>query len=526
SFIQETTGSDLSWEPSTSQDQFVVQEDWATGVVKWFCNLRGYGFIIPDSGGTDLFFHHSSINSNGFQSLTDGDKVKYQLVIGDHGRYEAVDVCGSGGSFIQEATGSDSSCESSTFHDHLVVQEDWATGVVKWFNNLKGYGFIIPDSGSTDLFFHHSSIKSKGFQSLTDGDKVKYQLVIGDRGRHEAVDVSSLSGSFIQETMGSDLSWESSTFQDQLVVQEDRATGVVKWFNSRKGYGFIIPDSGGTDLFFHYSSIKSKGFQSLTDGEKVEYQLVNVDCGSDDGDNDYGRNNCNEVNSPGRSFVRGTTRRDNYCNDIRRRGSLDGPNDDYGRNNAADVSRPVVRETTRRNSYVGDVRGKGGLDSGRNDHGRNKASYYYEHGGGRDGGMSECYDCGECGHSAKDCNKDSGFNRRADASKVPYCCERGHVGRDCFNKVVVDCVVPPLERLAIWEKTATGVAVAEEVDMRLNHLNVTIVVSLGIWRGTVINKVVVRGFSCSAPTFPLGKTVRTAVVNSGIWVEIVLLETG
>lgn len=50
------------------------------------------------------------------------------------------------------------------------------------------------------------------------------------------------------------------------------ATGKVKWFNSQKGYGFIIPDDGGDDLFVHHSNIVVDGFRTLTDGQKVEYE--------------------------------------------------------------------------------------------------------------------------------------------------------------------------------------------------------------------------------------------------------------
>ncbi len=50
------------------------------------------------------------------------------------------------------------------------------------------------------------------------------------------------------------------------------ATGVVKWFNDQKGYGFISPDDGGRDLFVHHSSIQSQGFRSLKDGQRVEYE--------------------------------------------------------------------------------------------------------------------------------------------------------------------------------------------------------------------------------------------------------------
>lgn len=50
------------------------------------------------------------------------------------------------------------------------------------------------------------------------------------------------------------------------------ATGTVKWFNEKKGFGFIVPDGGGDDLFVHHSNIVSKGFRTLQDGQKVEYE--------------------------------------------------------------------------------------------------------------------------------------------------------------------------------------------------------------------------------------------------------------
>ena len=50
------------------------------------------------------------------------------------------------------------------------------------------------------------------------------------------------------------------------------ATGIVKWFNSEKGYGFISPDDGSADVFAHFSAIQSSGYRSLEEGQKVEYE--------------------------------------------------------------------------------------------------------------------------------------------------------------------------------------------------------------------------------------------------------------
>ena len=57
-----------------------------------------------------------------------------------------------------------------------------ATGIVKWFNGEKGFGFIAPDDGSDDVFVHFSAIQSKGFRNLDEGDKVEYDVEEGPKG--------------------------------------------------------------------------------------------------------------------------------------------------------------------------------------------------------------------------------------------------------------------------------------------------------------------------------------------------------
>ncbi|WP_027229645.1 cold-shock protein [Phyllobacterium sp. UNC302MFCol5.2] len=52
------------------------------------------------------------------------------------------------------------------------------------------------------------------------------------------------------------------------------ATGTVKWFNSQKGFGFIQPDSGGTDVFVHISAVERAGLRELNDGQKISFEIV------------------------------------------------------------------------------------------------------------------------------------------------------------------------------------------------------------------------------------------------------------
>jgi len=63
-------------------------------------------------------------------------------------------------------------------------------GTVKWFNPVKGYGFIEPESGEKDAFVHISAVERAGLTSLREGQKVEYELVADDRGRSSAENIS------------------------------------------------------------------------------------------------------------------------------------------------------------------------------------------------------------------------------------------------------------------------------------------------------------------------------------------------
>jgi CspA family cold shock protein len=56
------------------------------------------------------------------------------------------------------------------------------TGTVKWFNDQKGFGFITPEDGSQDCFVHHSAIQMQGFKTLSEGDKVEFDVTQGQKG--------------------------------------------------------------------------------------------------------------------------------------------------------------------------------------------------------------------------------------------------------------------------------------------------------------------------------------------------------
>ena len=67
-----------------------------------------------------------------------------------------------------------------------------ATGIVKWFNDDKGYGFITPDDGGKDLFVHHTGVAGEGFKSLAEGAKVEFEPSEGQKGP-QATDVRAVA---------------------------------------------------------------------------------------------------------------------------------------------------------------------------------------------------------------------------------------------------------------------------------------------------------------------------------------------
>ena len=58
-----------------------------------------------------------------------------------------------------------------------------ATGIVKWFNDAKGFGFITPDDGDSDLFAHFSALNMEGFKTLKEGQRVSFEVITGAKGK-------------------------------------------------------------------------------------------------------------------------------------------------------------------------------------------------------------------------------------------------------------------------------------------------------------------------------------------------------
>jgi CspA family cold shock protein len=96
------------------------------------------------------------------------------------------------------------------------------TGRVKWFNNAKGYGFILPDEGGDDLFAHYSSIIMDGYKTLKAGQSVSYEVLGGPEGSH-AIDISSQENQESEATEEAEEAAESET-GDEIQVPDQVST--------------------------------------------------------------------------------------------------------------------------------------------------------------------------------------------------------------------------------------------------------------------------------------------------------------
>ena len=150
-------------------------------------------------------------------------------------------------------------------------------GVVKFFNAAKGFGFISPSDGTPDIFVHISALHDSGIEGLNEGDEVSFEVERDRRsGKSSAVALSVLAYAPAGGGRGrGGGSGRSASPPPRGVSRETLGSGagVVKWFNPAKGFGFIQPNDGGTDIFVHISAVERAGLRGLDDGQQVSFDL-------------------------------------------------------------------------------------------------------------------------------------------------------------------------------------------------------------------------------------------------------------
>ena len=154
-----------------------------TGVVKFFNAHKGFGFIQQDQGGEDVFVHISAVERAGLEGLAEGQQVKFTLV-DRGGKVSASDL---------EAVGDVIAVEKKEAPQRQLTGER-ATGTVKFFNGMKGFGFITRDDGQPDAFVHISAVERSGMSGLNEGDRLEFDIEVDRRGKYSAVNLTPHQG--------------------------------------------------------------------------------------------------------------------------------------------------------------------------------------------------------------------------------------------------------------------------------------------------------------------------------------------
>jgi CspA family cold shock protein len=146
-------------------------------------------------------------------------------------------------------------------------------GVVKWFNPEKGFGFVELSDGSGDAFLHGSVLTQSGINAVQPGETLEVRVGPGHKGPHvtEVLSVDSSTAAPVAERRSSFQAPTSNGSSSGTSVEE---TGVVKWFNAEKGYGFVTLSNGGKDVFVHVSALERAGLTALNEGQAVIVDVV------------------------------------------------------------------------------------------------------------------------------------------------------------------------------------------------------------------------------------------------------------
>jgi CspA family cold shock protein len=145
-------------------------------------------------------------------------------------------------------------------------------GTVKWYNPDKGFGFVTLEDGSGDAFLHVSVVERSGNNTVLPGSTLEVRTSPGPKGPQVTEVVSVDSSTALHEPPRRPRSerpvYSSS---DQATVEE---FGTVKFFAADKGFGFILRDLGGKDVFVHVSALNRAGLTALAEGQRVAMDVT------------------------------------------------------------------------------------------------------------------------------------------------------------------------------------------------------------------------------------------------------------
>ncbi|MCD7110443.1 CspA family cold shock protein [Rhizobium sp. DKSPLA3] len=148
------------------------------------------------------------------------------------------------------------------------------TGVIKWFDVAKGFGFIIPDNGMQDVLLHVTCLRRDGYQTVLEGARIVALIQKRDRG-YQAFRILSMD----QSTAIHPSQLPPVKTHVQVTPTSGLERVLVKWFNRTKGFGFLTRGDGTEDIFIHMETLRRFGLTELRPGQTVLVRFGDGDKG-------------------------------------------------------------------------------------------------------------------------------------------------------------------------------------------------------------------------------------------------------
>lgn len=146
-----------------------------TGEIRWFDAARGYGFISPDGGGDEVLIHLTCLRASGRPVAQEGTRVRVKAMKRPKG-LQASEI------LDWDESGARPRPAAETHHP-VQPTSDWCSATVKWFNRVRGFGFLTLGDGSPDLFVHMEVVRACQFTGLEPGQRVQIRWGEAESGR-------------------------------------------------------------------------------------------------------------------------------------------------------------------------------------------------------------------------------------------------------------------------------------------------------------------------------------------------------